>query len=278
MHKITTLFFLFITFLINGQDSIVVTTKSSENNPINNVLAINQKNKTFNYSNKIGETKIFYINKNEIINFEIPGYENLELSVDDIIKRNKTLILNPKFEILSEVLVKAKSMPKYDSSFKYKNIDKYYTDILGSNATFLSFYKHKICDACSLSALAFFIKSNSASNLKEYKVKPLIYKKTKDTMVRLFENYDLLMISDDEEKILIDLSKLALKLKKNEGYYIGFKLINSHIHSGKLKVRALNFKKSHSLLKKSPVDDWFILDNDKNGYTLDFELYFKHLQ
>lgn len=275
MYKIIIALGFFITSLVNGQDSIVVKIKSNDYKPINGVLTINQKNKTFDYSNKKGETTIIYKNKSEIINFDLSGYENLNLSVENILKQKKTIILKRKFETLDEIIVKVKKIPEYDSSFKFKSKKKYYTDIIGSNATFLSYYKNKTCKKCYLSTLVLFIKSDSTINLTDYRLKPLIFRKAKDSLINLFENPDMLNISENDKEILIDFSRLSLKFNKNEEFYIGFKLISNDKYSNKLKVRALNFKKSHSLLKKSPVDDWFVLDNDRNGYTLDFELYFR---
>ncbi|WP_054850974.1 hypothetical protein [Olleya sp. ITB9] len=276
MKKISLILIVLISNLSYSQDSLFIKIKNEKNKILDNVLVLNKHNNKYSYSNENGISKIIYKNNSDSIEFSIPGFKNNKLTIKEIYNKNKEVILNEEIEILDEVIISSKKIPEHDYNYKIKSKKKYYTTLVSSEATILSSYTHKNCNDCELVGIVFYLENDVLFDNETILIRPLIFNNKEGKRIDILKSPQVLEINNNTSKLIIDLSNSNINFQKKEMYYIGFELINKNGMLKRIKIKSSNEKRSHALMKSKPTSEWFKQDNNGNGFSNDFELYFRN--
>lgn len=174
-----------------------------------------------------------------------------------------------KVNVLEEVIVIAQQPPKYEIKKELKG-KKYLTQLASRNISVVSTYHQK--NTMNLVGMKFWC---DASDLKMEEeiifARPLLLSETMEIMLYSPQSFPL---NNNTKEIIFSFSSNPIQLEENKTYFIGFEILDKNNTNKTIKVRALNKKKSYSLLKMNNSTDWIRQDNTPHGYSLDYELYF----
>jgi hypothetical protein len=268
---IAILFYSLSTF---SQQELKVYTVSEIDYPIENVLVYNLNNNTFNYSDPSGETILNYTSGKDSTNIRIPGYEPVYLTIEDIFARNNKIFLKPYFEELDQVWITDSKVKGKMLKREMKAKNKYFTELVSSGASLISTYHHKDCSGV-LQALTFYIDKTALKKTDSTYLRPLIYLLEGDNKVSLLDTpYAILIDNNQAKDVLINFANSKIPLVKDNTYLFGFEVINRDDRKEKIQIRVGNSKGNYSLLKGNPTSDWTKLSIGKEGFSIDYELYF----
>ncbi len=237
MVRINIWLFLSLLWLveINAQNNIDISVISATNNdPIENIFIYNYATSQFVYSDQKGKATLGYKKITDSVFLSIPGYQKAKFTVNEIQKKNNSILLFPKFESLDAVLISTevvKQTCKYTIDFK----KKHYVSMISSGGSMVSYHEQKKCGTCNLNGIIFFF-DNKIIDQKTY-IRPVIFELKNDENINLLETPYSILLHSGNDKLIINLSNTGIILKENHKYMIGFEMIDRENKKRKVYIR-----------------------------------------